>query len=94
VVHAPTGESSERDVDVNAGEATEIGMVASRGGGQQQGGGPTTVEKKKSKAWVAGLVVGLLVAGGAVALGVTLGMQPAPKALSYDLGPYKFSDFH
>jgi hypothetical protein len=96
-VRAPTGETSERDVDVGAGEASEIGMVAVRGGSSQQqqtGGGTTTVEKKKSKAWVAGLVVGLLAVGGAVALGVTLGMQPAPKALTYDLGPYSFSQFH
>jgi len=94
-VRAPTGEVTERDVDVGAGEASEIGMVAARSSSQQQtGGGPVTVEKKKSKAWVAGLVVGILVVGGAVALGVTLGTQPQPKPLSYDLGPYKFSDFH
>jgi hypothetical protein len=90
---APGGETSERDVDVGAGEVTEVGMVArsSLPPVTWPADGP---KKKRSKAWVAGLVMGVLATGAAVALGVTLGMPPAPQPLKGDLGTYKFSDFH
>ena len=93
-VRAPTGEASERDVDVGPGEASEIGMVA-RIVSLPPVIPPRQPEKKKSKGWVAAVVVvGLAVAGGAVALGVVFGTQQSPQSLKGDLGTYKFTDFH
>jgi hypothetical protein len=91
-LRAPTGETLERDLDVEAGALMELPMVARTVPPMVP---PKQVEKPKSRGWIAAaVIVPLLVAGAAVGLGVGLGTQQAAQPLAGALGTYRFSDFH
>jgi hypothetical protein len=99
---APNGVEEERDASVGPGDAVEVPAPARAGAAplltgtshDTQTGGAVT-PKKKSRAWIAGVVVGVLVVAAGVGLGLGFGLtQSNPQPLKGDLGSYNFSMFH
>ncbi|HZS41234.1 MAG TPA: hypothetical protein VFF06_30605 [Polyangia bacterium] len=92
-VRAPGGEAQEREIDVSPGESVDVPPVAGTASGPIVGrpGAPA----KKSRWWIPVVVVAsVVVVGGAVAVGLTLGNPSTGGPLKSDLGTFKFSDFH
>ncbi len=96
-LRAPGREAQEREIDVSAGEALELPCALDAlkpAPAPRPTPTPTTVTRK-SRWWIPVVVVStIVVAGGAVALGLTSGKSPQGGSLKSDLGTFKFSDFH
>src|SRR5581483_1874437 len=99
---APNGVEEERDATLGPGDSLEVPAPSRAAAAPlvsatttRDGQTGTKVGPKKSRAWIAGVVVGVLVVAAGVGLGLGFGLtQSSPQPLKGDLGSYNFSMFH
>lgn len=96
---APNGVEEERDASLGPGDALDVPAPARAGAAPlatRENGPPAgKVAPKKSRAWIAGVVIGVVVVAAGVGLGLGFGLnQSNPQPLKGDLGSYNFSMFH
>jgi hypothetical protein len=93
-IRAPGNEAQERELDVSAGESLDLPAQLSALPAPTPR--PTApAPPRKSRWWIPVVVVAsVVIVGGAVGLGLTLGNSSSGGPLKSDLGIFKFSDFH
>ncbi len=91
-IRPPSGNSVERDVDLSPGESVDLPALATVDLTPRLPPPPP----RRTRWWIPVTVVAsILVVGGAVGIGLWLGLwPPSGSPFKSDLGIFKFSDFH